>query len=255
MIGTIISNRVIGDQIYELKIRCSILFEKEVLPGQFLHIQIPDAGDTILRRPVSINSYDRNAKEFTLVYQLKGKGTKRLSQLNAGTQLDFTGPLGNGFSIPKDAKSIFLVGGGVGVAPLRYLAEAYPDRVFTAFLGFRTERTSYQTEIFRKHSQILFVATEDGSMGRKGFITEQVKQVMELGKKPDLICACGPTPMLRSLQKIVHDIPCLISLEERMGCGVGACRACVCKVKQWGEETYKRVCCDGPVFDMKEVIL
>ncbi|MDL2289746.1 dihydroorotate dehydrogenase electron transfer subunit, partial [Clostridia bacterium OttesenSCG-928-F22] len=167
-------------------------------------------------------------------------------------ELDIMGPLGNSFLLPEGITKVALVGGGVGVAPLELLAKANPQVEFTAYLGFRDKSMAYHIEAFEELCSEVFVATEDGSLGHKGYVTELLASSEN---KAQLICACGPTAMLKSLQNAAGDIPCLVSLEERMGCGVGACRACVCGMHTDGGTTYKRVCWDGPVFPLSEVAL
>ena len=250
MLATIVDNQPIADGIFKME-----LMGKEpigpVRPGQFIHLKAP-SDDLLLRRPISVNDYREAENVLTIVYQLHGKGTKRLSAAKPGETLDFTGPLGNGFSLPKGAERIALLGGGVGVAPLLYTARQAEGRELSAFLGFRSSALAYQLREFKSLCREVTVATEDGTLGEKGYITEYLANLLK-SREIDLVLACGPTPMLAALKKVVGQTPCQVSLEQRMGCGMGACRACSCKLE--GKESYKRVCYDGPVFDIREVEL
>ena len=250
---TIIHNESIAENMYKLSIYAPDI-SSMAIPGQFVQIKIPNRQDLILRRPISINYTDTNSGIVELVYQIVGAGTKILSTLTSGNTLNVLGPLGQGFDI-ADAKNVYLVGGGCGVAPLRFISKKWPHLKVDAFLGFRSLSSVYQREEFTNTSEKVFLATEDGSLGNAGYVTDLV--AMELkNDKPDLILACGPMPMLKIIQGLVkkHNIPCQISLEERMGCGIGGCLVCSCAIGKENWWQYKRVCADGPVFRSEEVL-
>jgi dihydroorotate dehydrogenase electron transfer subunit len=228
--------------------------------GTFIHIKVE--GKT-LRRPISIAQFD--SKSVRIVFQVKGEGTAWLADRKPGEKLDIIGPLGNGFlnadtlNLINPNTRIFLVGGGIGIPPLLPLAEKFGKQA-TLFAGFRSKENVIMQEDFHKHCGHIILCTDDGTDGVKGFVTEHIKNAFDpFGCTPKerenlknaVIFACGPTPMLQAVAKIANkiNVPCRISLEERMGCGVGACLVCNCKVD--GE--YKRVCKDGPVFDSKVV--
>ena len=149
---------------------------------------------------------------------------------------------------------MFLVGGGVGIAPLLTVTQRWPDKHYEAYLGYRGIDYAYCVDDFKGSCSEVFITSNDGTVGRKGFVTEELQE--RLGDfKPDMVLACGPLPMLRSLKAVIGDVPAQVSMEQRMGCGFGACAVCVCGVKEHGSLEYKKVCIEGPVFDLKEVEL
>ena len=250
--GQIILNKQIAKGIFELVIKSTDLLEQQVMPGMFAHLEIPNSPDLTLRRPISINSYKKDT--LTLVYQVVGEGTKRLSNINGGV-INFTASLGKGFILPEKPSKILLVGAGIGLAPLRFIAEFAPQHIYYTFAGFRNAELVYQLDIFKGLSKELLVCTDDGSMGEKsylGVLTEKNIDVIS----PDLILACGPEIVLKQLKDIAKsaEIPCQISMEARMGCGTGACMVCNCKIGHENDWHYKRCCADGPVFNAKEVL-
>ena len=244
---TVLSNKEIAPKIFKLTAAAKI--PDETRCGNFVHIQLKEKP---LRRPFCICDFSRELETLTIVYEVKGEGTKLLSGYQKGTCLDALFPLGNGFDI-KSAKKIFLVGGGLGTAVLPAAFKSYEGE-FTSFIGFKSKENIILAEELSLGGD-LFVSTEDGSFGEKGFVTDCVKREISL-RKPDIILACGPEPMLKSLQKISCQFgtKTLVSLEERMGCGVGACVVCAVKIKKGGQEHNLRVCKDGPVFDINEVV-
>lgn len=219
-------------------------------PGQFIHMLVPD-GAHVLRRPISLMAMDAQAGTLTLAIQPKGRGTQMICGLKPGVCVNCLGPLGTGFD-GKDAKTIYFVGGGVGVAPVCGAMDAFATDTSCAFFGFRTKQHVYG--MTQAPCRVVAVS-DDGSIGEKALVTKPLLEAIA-ARRPDLIMACGPTPMLAAVQKIALEqgIPCQLSLEERMGCGIGACLGCNVKILlPDGEWTYKRVCKDGPVFEAKEV--
>lgn len=251
----VIENKNIAHNLWEMVFESSAIIEN-AKPGQFMHLKIPDDNSILLRRPFSINSIDKNKGHFSIVYQIVGKGTEIMSKVEVGSFIDILGPLGNGFLIDDKIKNLFLIGGGCGVAPLRFAGEFWKDRDIYSFLGYRNAKSIYQLSDFEKISKKTYVTTDDGSFGAKGSVIDLFLKEIKI-IRPDMIFACGPIPMLSYLQKIVNEkeLPCLISLEERMGCGIGACSVCSCKVGIRESFIYKKVCIDGPVFSSDEVIL
>jgi len=223
---------------------------KDAKPGQFIQMLVPSDAH-VLRRPISLMAMDAKAGTLTLAIQPKGKGTQLICGLKPGETIRCLGPLGTGFD-GRDAKTIYFVGGGVGVAPVCGAMDGFATETSRAFFGFRTKNHVYgMTQV----PCAVTAVSDDGSIGEKALVTKPLMEAIE-SKRPDLIMACGPTPMLRAVQKIANElgIPCQLSLEERMGCGIGACLGCNVKVNlPDGSWTYKRVCKDGPVFDSKEV--
>ena len=229
---------------------------EEITPGRFVNLKAPGRPDLILRRPISVNNYDGETGILELVYQVKGQGTQALAGCREGELVDALGPLGHGFT-PKGERNIWLVGGGIGVAPLRYLPLNYKTVRFSGIFGYRTKECIYQQDDLSASLAFADFYTDDGSNGNQGFVTQGLIKRLESQPAPDAIYACGPVPMLRALKELIlpTNIPCMVSMEERMGCGTGVCVACTCLIQKDGLETRKRVCTDGPVFDIEEVAL
>lgn len=220
--------------------------------GQFVHIKVDGF---MLRRPISICEVDKENGTIRFVFEIRGEGTEKLSQVNKGDNLDVMGPLGKGFTIlPADKKAV-VVGGGIGVPPMVEVAKNYGENA-TAIIGFRSANAVILDEDFKNMGANLMLCTDDGTMGRKGFVTEALKERLEQGKV-DIIQACGPHMMLKGVVALANEygVPCEVSLEERMGCGVGACLVCACKTVKDGKEYLSHVCKDGPVFKAEDVIL
>ena len=214
-----------------------------VRPGQFVNIGLEGR---FLRRPISVCDWEEGL--LTIIYKVVGDGTADMSRMTAGTQLDLLTGLGNGFSTDRDAAHPLLVGGGVGVPPLYGLAKRLISKGVrpTAVLGFNTADEIFYADEFRAAGADVVIATADGSQGVKGFVTDAMK-----GLDFDYFYACGPMPMLRALCAAT-DCDGELSLEERMGCGFGACMGCSCKTADGG---YKRICKEGPVFRIDELII
>ncbi len=213
--------------------------------GQFAHVAVP--GKT-LRRPISICDVTKDT--IRLVFQIKGEGTKILSDTKVGDFLDILTPLGKGFNIEKGKKYAF-VGGGIGVPPMVYSAKQVENSV--AIIGFRSKEYVILEEDLKQANCNVLVTTDDGTYGKHGFVTDVLKDVIN---DVDEVCACGPTPMLKAVATVCkeNNTPCQVSLEERMGCGVGACLVCACKVNKNGNDDFLHVCKDGPVFNAEEVV-
>ncbi len=252
--GKIISNRRITEaaQLYDMLIECPEI-AREAMPGQIVHVLCGEG--TTLRRPISICECEGDC--IRLCYEVRGKGTDWMARRKEGDTISLLGALGRGFTQKKGAHAL-LVGGGIGIYPLLSIGKAC-DSAKAAF-GFRTASLINSTELFTSHGIDVEVITDDGSSGRKGFVTELVKDALATGEI-DIVYVCGPRPMMAAVAAICEEagVKCEVSMEERMGCGVGACLACVCKtmfVDNQGVtgEKYKRVCIDGPVFDSKEII-
>ena len=248
---TVVSNRSIAHRIYELVLSGSLVQHMHI-PGQFVHMKV--GATPLLRRPLSLCDINQQANECTIIYRVEGAGTTLLSQKARGETVDVLGPLGNGFPVTaaKRGERALLVGGGIGVPPLFELAKQLSQNgVFvTTVLGFQTKHVAFYDEKFASFGET-YVATVDGSYGMKGFVTDVIR-ANDLSF--DVLYACGPKPMLRALANDFPHQQVYLSLEERMGCGIGACFACVCRVPH-SETAYKKVCSDGPVFRAGEVLL
>lgn len=237
---------------YSLWIHCPEIAEL-AQPGQFVHVRI---GSHTLRRPISICEINKEKGELRLVFEIRGKGTDEIADLPRGGQIDLLGPLGNGFDAPAtESDSVIVVGGGIGVPPMLETAKAYGKNA-TAIIGFRNAAAVILEDDFKKYGINTILCTDDGSKGVHGFVTTALEQQLKV-QKPSLICACGPAVMLKGVIRLAEEngIRCQVSLEERMGCGVGACLVCACKTVKDGKEYFAHVCKDGPVFDSHEVVL
>lgn len=218
-------------------------------PGQFAHVYLP--GRT-LRRPISICDIDKERGTLRLVFQIRGEGTAQLAECPEQTFLDILAPLGKGFTLLEKEKKALFVGGGIGVPPLLAAAKHY-GKNSTVAVGFRDKETAILLKDFEAAGARVLVATDDGSLGHHGLVTQLIQE-----ENPDIIYACGPTPMLKAVAAFAEEkgIPCEISMEERMACGVGACLGCAVRLyKEDGTEYHGHVCKNGPVFNSREVVL
>lgn len=224
---------------------------KSAKAGQFVHIL---CGEKTLRRPISICEIIREEGKLRIVFEIRGEGTRWLAKQNVGCELDILGPLGNGFDVSDTDKKIVVVGGGIGVPPMLGTAEAFGKNAI-AITGFRNKDAVILQEDFEKVCDKVLLATDDGSAGHHGLVTDLLKNVLE-ENKINAVCACGPTPMLKAIAAMAkeNDVPCFVSLEERMGCGIGACLVCACKIQTTDGVKHKHVCKDGPVFNAEEVV-
>ena len=215
-------------------------------PDQFVHVKCGDG--LLLRRPISICDWQEGL--LRIVFEVRGEGTAWLAQRKAGDELDVMGPLGHGFQMDRDSRCI-LIGGGIGVPPMLGCAKWTAGKS-TAILGFRSADRAMLAEDFKDSCKEVFLCSDDGSLGRHGFVDAQLRDILEKDKDFTAIMACGPKPMLKNVAKVAAEfgVPCQVSMEERMACGVGACLGCAI---QMADGTIKHVCKDGPVFDAKEV--
>ncbi|MED3552253.1 dihydroorotate dehydrogenase electron transfer subunit [Cytobacillus praedii] len=251
----IVSQAEIAEHIFKLTLQGELVREMNE-PGQFVHLKVSDYAEPLLRRPISISDINKDENQFTMIYRAEGRGTALLSERKPGDFVDVLGPLGNGFPIEaaSTGETALLVGGGIGVPPLYELSKRLVKRGVKVIhvLGFQSENVLFYDEDFTKLGET-YVATVDGSYGTKGFVTN----IIEDRKLTfDVLYSCGPTPMLKALENNYKDKKVYLSLEERMGCGIGACFACVCHTADDPSgHTYKKVCSDGPVFKAGEVLL
>lgn len=222
----------------------------EMLPGQFVEVRVDNSPSTFLRRPISINNVDYDRNELWLLVAAVGNGTRQLQKLQKGDRLNCMLPLGNSFTMPTDnAQKVLLVGGGVGVAPLLYFGKRIKAMGGepTFLLGARSAKDVLERELFEQVGRV-FITTEDGSEGEKGFVTNHSVLAQE---HFDRISTCGPKPMMMAVARYAfkNDIECEVSLENKMACGVGACLCCVEKTV----EGNKCVCKEGPVMNIKKL--
>lgn len=248
----VLARRELAPGIFDFTIHCPAMAAQAV-PGQFVNIAVP--GHT-LRRPISICGIDSAAGTLRLVMEVRGEGTQLLSQVGEGQTLDVLGPLGHGFALLEPDKRAIVVGGGIGVPPLLAAASHYGKNA-VACLGFRGAGAVILGEDFAQAGVAVHLATDDGSLGHHGLVTNLL--AVQLDSAPTaIVYACGPKPMLGAVAALCaqRGVRCQVSMEERMGCGVGACLVCACRMKtDDGSTAYRHVCKDGPVFEAGEVDL
>ncbi|WP_444658628.1 dihydroorotate dehydrogenase electron transfer subunit [Caproiciproducens sp. R2] len=246
MLCKITEKKQLTADVFDLTVEAGEL-AKAASAGQFAHVYVP--GKT-LRRPISICEIDRAAGTLRFVFQIRGEGTAWLADACPGDTLDILAPLGNGYSLGNTRQKAVFVGGGIGVPPLLEAAKAFGKNA-AVLAGFRNEESIILKEDFEKNGNRVLIATDDGSFGCHGLVTDLLK-----GLDFTVIFACGPVPMLKAVCRTAaaRGVPCQISLEERMACGIGACLGCACRLKKDGTEFYGHVCKDGPVFDSETVV-
>ena len=249
--ATVISQERIGQDIYSLWLKTERI-AAQAKPGQFVSLYCRDSA-MLLPRPISICRADAQDGRLRLVYRVAGKGTLEFSKYVPGQTVDMIGPLGNGFpvSLVTENSRVFLIGGGIGIPPMIQLAAALPGEK-QIVLGFRDEQ--FLVEELAEYGKV-YIATEDGSAGTRGNVLDCIREHALSG---DIVFACGPTPMLRALKAWAgqEQLPCYLSLEEKMACGIGACLACVCQTTDTDEHSRvknKRICVEGPVFEASEI--
>ncbi len=245
----IIERKQLQQDVFQIKVERPSMIE-EVLPGQFFNI---DTGYPLLRRPISVSGYSADDIEFTV--KVLGTGTQALSEYEVGESIVLMGPLGNGFE-QKGEKRVLLVGGGIGIAPIKGLLEQLAPQAVSSdvILGFRDE--PYLVEMFSSVASSLTLVSEYDASFRLGYVTQPFIEHIEANAY-DMIYACGPEAMLKTLAGICNsrELPIQLLMEEKMACGIGACLVCTCKVKQ-GDFGFKhvRMCKEGPMFYGSEVI-
>lgn len=245
----IICKQKLNETCVSFTIQCPDV-AKLAVSGQFVHVKVDGFS---LRRPISICEITTDT--IRIVFEARGEGTHTLATLNEGDIIDIIAPLGNGFKLLDSNKKAILIGGGIGTPPMLDLANFYKDNS-TAIIGFRNKSAVILEEDFTKTKAKTLVYTDDGSYQNKGHVGLGLAKCLE-EEKPDIIYTCGPHVMLKAVVELAdkYNIPCQVSLEERMGCGVGACLVCACKAVKNGTEYFAHVCKDGPVFESGSVVL
>lgn len=251
----VVSQREIASGIYDMWIETDLALSAKA--GQFIGMY-PHDKSTLLPRPISICELDRDKGRVRIVYRIVGKGTKEFSGYRAGDGIDILGNLGNGFPLgAAEGKRVLLMGGGIGIPPMLQLAKDLKTEgkaaAIAAITGYR-DGELFLKEDMEKYAAV-YIATEDGSIGVKGNVMDAMRTY---GIKGDVIMACGPMPMLRTVKRFAEEdrIETYISLEERMACGVGACLGCVCRTKEKDSHSHvrnARICTEGPVFPAEDV--
>ena len=256
----IISNEEVAQDHYLLYCVCPQIAEN-ALPGQFVHVLISSDSGLLLRRPFTI--YSIRGTEISMLYQVTGEGTAALARLRSGAPIQVLGPLGKAFRIPSYLQAAILVGGGAGIASLMLLAaELKKAGVRTLGLVGATSRARLlSVSDLRRIDVETRIATDDGSVGHHGFVTEILNGVLERPQAYALqnpaVYACGPNGMLRAVTELTlaHHTPTQLAMENRMGCALGVCLGCVCPIRTAaGEVEYQRVCTEGPVFNAEDIV-
>jgi dihydroorotate dehydrogenase electron transfer subunit len=260
-------NVLLAQDTYRLRLPAAAV-ARGIRPGQFLMLRLPDTTDPLLGRPFALYDTVLDAQgqpaALDVVYLVVGKLTGRLAALRPGDRVEVWGPLGNGFPDLAGRASVALVAGGIGQTPfLAYVRELLGQRGYggrparrqvqrvSLFYGVRTGALAACVEDFRSAGAVVHLASDDGSLGFRGFVT----QLLEGQAPPSHLVGCGPEPMLQALTALARrwNTPCHLSLETPMACGVGACFSCVTRVRTANGWDYRRVCIDGPVFDAADL--
>lgn len=269
---TVEENVPMARDTYRVRFGCAEM-ARRILPGQFLMLRLAGSNDPLLGRPLAV--YDvvvdpqGTPQSLDIVYLAVGKMTRRLAQLRPGDSLEAWGPLGNGFP-PTPAEHLVMVGGGIGQTPFKALAREYLGsqrfgdpprdvaraRQVTLCYGAGSADRLACVDDFRRAGVDVHVATDDGSQGHRGLVTELIAGVVEASAHACRIVCCGPEPMMAATAAVARrlDVPCQVSLETPMACGIGICFSCVAKIRDAkGDWDYRRTCVEGPVFDAADV--
>jgi dihydroorotate dehydrogenase electron transfer subunit len=263
-IGEVSRNEEVRKDFFLMKVTLPSGFV-EPMPGQFVMIRIAGLNDPFLSRPISIYSFARGRSNcaIELLFRVVGKGTRILAGLIKGSRVEISGPLGDSHFVSPTTKNIVFIAGGIGIAPLSFFAENLCRKVcrssdaMTFYLGAQSADALIGLNLVHKYCGNIIICTDDGSAGMKALVTTAFqKDLRKYDPADTAIYACGPRPMIRALSGMLDpEYFCQVSLEERMACGVGACVGCVVAVKdEFGQKTYKRVCADGPVFELKNIV-
>ncbi len=261
----VLSNENIGSGYFKMSLEAPSI-ARSATPGQFVQVRCSDTLEPFLRRPFSIHRLEPEGsklKGIEILYEVVGKGTEILSKKRAGEFLKVLGPLGNGFTLPRttndERRTAILIAGGIGIAPLVFLAEVLAEKKIkaTVLIGAKIKKMLLCEKDLKKLGATVHVATDDGSKGYKGLVTKLFEKVLPFTIHHSLftIYTCGPQPMLKNIADICakQKIKCYASLEEKMACGLGACLGCVIRVKGKGT-VHKLVCKDGPIFYTGDII-
>lgn len=254
MKGIILKNEKLNGKYRLMEIE-SAEFVKNSKPGHFVMVKtsLQDyLADPLLRRPFGV--VDVRGNTFRLLYMLVGKGTRLMTESLAGAEIEFSPSLGNGFKAVKE-QNVALAAGGVGIAPLLWIAKLLKDNgcTVTLFYGGRNQEDIVLVDEFRPHIDKLVITTDDGSVGEKTLVTAPLEREI---KSFDRVYACGPKRMLQAVSGLctANGVPVDVSLDERMACGMGACLGCIIYVREGESTVQKRCCVEGPVFDGATVV-
>jgi len=254
---SIIKKKKLAEDFYSISL-APFSKAKSIRPGQFVHLQVPDC-NLFFRRAFSIYSVDIEQSSFEILFKVFGRGTAVMASLRKDDSLSVLGPLGNRFKKPKRNELIGLTAGGVGFPPIYYFARflidnGYDPKKLFFFYGGRVRADLVELTRIKKLGANLILVTEDGSLGIKGLVTSALEDWISQKNGNKVIYACGPEPMLKAVDQLAmkYNIPGQISLEAPMPCGVGICLGCIKPLQRGG---YARVCREGPIFNIGEIIL
>lgn len=252
LLAEIASNRRITEDTWLMALR-SAEIARTAKPGQFVMIRIKTGLDPFLRRPFSICGVTED--RFLVLYRVVGKGTRLMTELKEEESLRVLGPLGKGFADREKNTDRILVGGGIGIAPLLFLSQYHKEKEVSLLAGFRSAKDILSPQKITGEDRAFWIATDDGTQGHRGPVTDLLEE--RIRKNPENLCvyACGPKPMLRKVAEMTLSlqIPCQVSLEARMACGMGACQGCAVKASAKSGRSYAYVCKEGPVFEAHEI--
>ena len=257
LLAELVEKQQLRPDIFKFSVKAPNIVSKSK-PGNFIEIRVSNQVEPFLRRPISIYNLKKEEGILEFIFQVKGKGTKILAEKEIGQQIDIIGPLGYGTFKYENKNNLAIIGGGIGIFPLYELAKSAKKegKKVNSYLGFRSQDNVVLEKEFSDVSDTLIITTDDGTYGKKGFAINYLTEELE-NKNIDEIYACGPLPMLKAVQKLAIErkIPCQISLEEKMGCGLGVCLGCAVKTSKSPKEQpqYWHVCKAGPVFNAEDV--
>ena len=248
----ITSNRRITDDTWLMALR-SAEIAQAARPGQFVMVRVGPGFDPLLRRPFSICGVREDL--FLVLYRVVGKGTSLMTESREGDRMWVLGPLGKGFAMPDKHASRLLVGGGIGIAPLIFLDQFRREDSLTFMMGFRSAMDIISPQSITGEHRGFLVATDDGTKGHHGPVTDLLEAHLRKNPGQATVYACGPKPMLRKVAEMTMPlrIPCLVSLESHMACGLGACQGCAVKASVSSDRSYLHVCKEGPVFEAEDI--
>jgi len=245
---TVIANERVAEGVGLITLEAPRITAR-VEPGQFIHLRIEQGADFILRRPFSVHR--AGGDSIQVLYQVLGRGTRALAERRPGERMDAIGPLGTGFTVPEGTAHVLVVAGGLGVAPMGLLLERLAERgvAVTVVAGAPTKDRLVAMDAMERDAARVVACTDDGSFGVAGYVTAAVPEA--LSHRPDVVYVCGPEAMARAVAVLAREagVPCQVSLERLMACGIGACLSCVVTLRSG----LARACVDGPVFDAEEV--
>jgi dihydroorotate dehydrogenase electron transfer subunit len=244
----IVSNERLTHDTWLMALR-SAKIAQTAKPGQFVMIRVRSGLDPLLRRPFSICGVKEDL--FLVLYRVVGKGTGLMTELRQGERAWVLGPLGKSFVLQDKRTSRLLIGGGIGIAPLVFLAQGRQDKDLTLMTGFRSAKDIIPPREITGEERGFAVATDDGTKGHSGPVTDLLEAALRKNAEDRMVYACGPKPMLKRVAEITMalKVPCQVSLEARMACGLGACQGCAVKASAASGRSYWYVCKEGPVFD------